>query len=335
MSVRSVRALALSAASAALLLTGCGGGSQEVLPTPTISVDGAVLGDVLNKMVLGDANAGNRNSANCFVEATEKHGVSHQALSALVADDGDDFGAAVRTLAAEHPADAALLGSMALRADFDACVDALAAEGGSVTSQAIPTAPATSSLDDDQAAVTTSSPAAPSSDDAEQPGTEDDEAQPSAGGHDPNPTPEPTGPGSAGPTSPGGTMTDEEVMDPDYTPPPPPPTQDPGAQADTTPVFDIPDDKRITNAADLEPGLVSMFSSFATTKAQEQTYEKAGGCLARHVLEAGFTQEGLRFLAGGAPLGTGSVLDHLPTVADRTIWASDDFVNGLVACTST
>lgn len=103
--------------------------------------------------------------------------------------------------------------------------------------------------------------------------------------------------------------------------------------ANLTPKYPIASDETITSASQLEPGLVSMFSSFTQDAKQKQVYKQAGACLAEVVFGAGLSQESLRFLAGGAELGTGAVVDHLATDDDRATWNSPDFKTELVVCT--
>ncbi|MFD2024092.1 hypothetical protein [Promicromonospora aerolata] len=100
------------------------------------------------------------------------------------------------------------------------------------------------------------------------------------------------------------------------------------------PRYDIGEDEQITSAAQLTDGLVSMFSSYALDENQKEIYAAAGPCLSGAVLDAGFTQKTLRFLAGGAPVGTGSVADHLPGNEDEAIWESAEFTTSLVDCTN-
>lgn len=91
--------------------------------------------------------------------------------------------------------------------------------------------------------------------------------------------------------------------------------------------------RSINSATELTDGLISMFSSYALDEAQTKTYAAAGECLAGVVFNAGFSQDTLRFLAGGAPIGAGSIADHLPKDEDKQIWESKDFTTALGDCT--
>ncbi|MGW1784927.1 hypothetical protein ACWCQQ_38355 [Streptomyces sp. NPDC002143] len=62
-----------------------------------------------------------------------------------------------------------------------------------------------------------------------------------------------------------------------------------------------------------------MFSSYARDEGQEMTYEAAGQYLSTLVYNAGFSQEALHFFAGGTPLGSGSIVEHLPNDKDKAI----------------
>lgn len=103
---------------------------------------------------------------------------------------------------------------------------------------------------------------------------------------------------------------------------------------DLKPKYKISKNEEINAASDLEDGLISMFSSYAQSKKQKKIYQAASECLADVVFEAGFSQKTLRFLAGGAPIGVGSVADYLPDDGDKKIWRSQDFTQRLVDCTS-
>ncbi|MDO5865206.1 MULTISPECIES: hypothetical protein [Paenarthrobacter] len=105
-------------------------------------------------------------------------------------------------------------------------------------------------------------------------------------------------------------------------------------QPDLTPKFPVPQGTSINSSSQLTAGLVSMFSSYALNEDQKKTYEASGECLAGVVFQAGFSQETLRFLAGGASIGAGSISDFLPKEEDKTIWKSRDFTAALVDCTA-
>lgn len=77
----------------------------------------------------------------------------------------------------------------------------------------------------------------------------------------------------------------------------------------------------ITESFELGPGLVSMLGSFAPGEQQEQQVREGQECLSEVVYDAGFSQQALHFFAGGAPLGSGTVAEHLPE-ADAELWGS-------------
>ncbi|GHB91583.1 hypothetical protein GCM10010306_103450 [Streptomyces umbrinus] len=100
------------------------------------------------------------------------------------------------------------------------------------------------------------------------------------------------------------------------------------------PVYPVRGDQPVNSSIELTKGLVSMFSSYARDEGQEGTYAAAGQCLSTLVYNAGFSQEALHFFAGGAPLGAGSIVEHLPNAKDKAIWQSPKFTQGLVDCTT-
>lgn len=100
------------------------------------------------------------------------------------------------------------------------------------------------------------------------------------------------------------------------------------------PAYPVRADQPLNSPIELSKGLVSMFSSYARDEGQKKTYAAAGQCLSTLVYNAGFSQEALHFVAGGAPLGTGSIVEHLPNDKDKAIWQSPRFTQGLVDCTT-
>ncbi|WP_405824111.1 hypothetical protein OG705_28890 [Streptomyces sp. NBC_00838] len=100
------------------------------------------------------------------------------------------------------------------------------------------------------------------------------------------------------------------------------------------PAYPVRANQPVSSPIELTKGLVSMFSSYARDEGQEKTYAAAGQCLSTLVYNAGFTQNALHFLAGGAPLGTGSIVEHLPNGKDKAIWQSPRFIQGLIDCTT-
>lgn len=115
----------------------------------------------------------------------------------------------------------------------------------------------------------------------------------------------------------------------------PKPVEDPAeGKPILEPKYEINKGSSITSAPQLTDGLVSMFSSYALDDNQKRIYAAAGECLAGVVFESGLSQKALRFLADGAPIGTGSIADYLPTDEDRRIWESQGFTTALADCTS-
>ncbi|MFE7120765.1 hypothetical protein ACFU99_35575 [Streptomyces sp. NPDC057654] len=98
------------------------------------------------------------------------------------------------------------------------------------------------------------------------------------------------------------------------------------------PVYPVRGDQPVNSSIELAKGLVSMFSSYARDEGQKKAYAAAGQCVSALVYNAGFSQKALRFFAGGAPLGAGSIVEHLPNDEDKTIWQSPRFVQGLIDC---
>ncbi|MBO0879989.1 MAG: hypothetical protein J2P17_06400, partial [Mycobacterium sp.] len=88
---------------------------------------------------------------------------------------------------------------------------------------------------------------------------------------------------------------------------------------------------QITTPAQLTPGLISMFSTVGND-AQHQLIEDNAGCLASAVLAGGLTQRSLHFIAGGAPIGFGSVDAYLPVTRDAVTWNSAAFSSKLTGC---
>lgn len=100
------------------------------------------------------------------------------------------------------------------------------------------------------------------------------------------------------------------------------------------PAYPVRTDQPVNSPIELTKGLVSMFSSYARDEGQKKTYAAAGQCLSTLVYDAGFSQEAMHFFAGGAHLGTGSIVEHLPSDKDKAIWQSPRFTQGLADCTT-
>ncbi|WOC59075.1 hypothetical protein RI444_10975 [Paenarthrobacter sp. AT5] len=131
-------------------------------------------------------------------------------------------------------------------------------------------------------------------------------------------------------TAPGATASKDQA----YAPPKQGQELPQARQPDLTPKFPVPQGTSINASSQLTAGLVSMFSSYALNEDQKKTYAASGECLAGVVFQARFSQETLRFLAGGASIGVGSISDFLPKDEDTLIWKSKDFTSALVDCTA-
>lgn len=125
--------------------------------------------------------------------------------------------------------------------------------------------------------------------------------------------------------------SDEGKEAPDYAAPEPPkPTKQ--EEPDLKPRYKVDAKVEIRSSAELVDGVVSMFSSFALDDEQKTMYSTTGECMAEAVFTSGLSQESLRFIAGGAPIGTGSIAEHLVNDEDQEIWRSDAFRTALVDC---
>lgn len=98
-----------------------------------------------------------------------------------------------------------------------------------------------------------------------------------------------------------------------------------------TPSQEIDPELDITAASVLEPGLVVMFSSYVDGD-DAKRISAHQECLAEAIFTADFSQDTLRFIAGGPPLGAGSIADHLPHEDDRALWRSAAFTASLSTC---
>lgn len=101
-----------------------------------------------------------------------------------------------------------------------------------------------------------------------------------------------------------------------------------------TPAVVVDANRDLNSSTLLVPGVTSMFASFAQNDEQVALYTAASECLSRAIYDAGFSQDAMRFIAGGAPLGSGSIAEHLPTEEDRELWASPSFTQVMVDCTT-
>ncbi|WP_035769648.1 hypothetical protein [Arthrobacter castelli] len=95
--------------------------------------------------------------------------------------------------------------------------------------------------------------------------------------------------------------------------------------------YDINRDQPITTVEQLKPGLVSMMSSFGGQR-QSELIKDSARCLSEAVLDAGFSQQTLHFIAGGAEIAAGSIAEYIPDEKDQQLWQSSDFSSSLSAC---
>lgn len=119
-----------------------------------------------------------------------------------------------------------------------------------------------------------------------------------------------------------------------YESPKNPPEKQEEGKPNLTPKYDVDEDVKITASSQLVDGVISMFSSYAQNDEQKKVYAASGECLAGVIFDAGFSQASLKFIAGGAPIGVGSVSDYLPNEDDKAIWETPDFKMSLVDCTT-
>jgi len=117
---------------------------------------------------------------------------------------------------------------------------------------------------------------------------------------------------------------------PGYSAPPDPRPNTPTRKPHLAPKYTV--DADITSASQLEKGVVSMLSSYAIDQEQKELFVKADSCLADVVFEAGFSQPSLKFLAGGAALGAGSIAAYLASSDDKKLWSSPTFTTKLSDC---
>jgi hypothetical protein len=124
---------------------------------------------------------------------------------------------------------------------------------------------------------------------------------------------------------------DAEEEAPDYAAPETPKPAKQG-KPDLQPKYEVDEQVDIRSSTELVDGVVSMFSSFALDDEQRTMYSESGECMANAVFTSGLSQESLHFIAGGAPIGTGSIAEHLANDEDEEIWRSDAFRSALVDC---
>ncbi|WP_284982337.1 hypothetical protein [Arthrobacter sp. efr-133-TYG-118] len=75
-----------------------------------------------------------------------------------------------------------------------------------------------------------------------------------------------------------------------------------------------------------------MLSSFTKTPEQKTKIAAAGSCLSDAALHAGFSAGSLHFFVGGAPLGSGSVVEHLATGKVKQLWTFTSFTGMMSGC---
>lgn len=122
----------------------------------------------------------------------------------------------------------------------------------------------------------------------------------------------------------------QRIEDLEYEPAPAPEAA-PEAEPVTEPKYPV-DDEEIRSPQTLSDGVISMFTSYADTEDEKQAYIDASQCLAEAIYTQDFSQETLHFIAGGAPLGSGAIIDHLATKEDKQIWTSNTFKTSMVDC---
>lgn len=100
----------------------------------------------------------------------------------------------------------------------------------------------------------------------------------------------------------------------------------------TKPTFTIHQNAMLRSASVLQPGVASMFGSFALNDEQRAIYEAASQCMAERIANSNLSDPALRFIAEGAPLGAGTIADHFTSAEDRELWNSTTFQQGLNDC---
>lgn len=117
-------------------------------------------------------------------------------------------------------------------------------------------------------------------------------------------------------------------------PSPPAVTRPPEPSANLSPAVAVSTQFKIDSVGQLTSGVKSLFQSYALDDKQKQIYELATPCLAETIFNAGFSQETLHFIAGGPPIGSGTIADHLPNEDDKAKWNDGAFTQALSDCTT-
>lgn len=103
-------------------------------------------------------------------------------------------------------------------------------------------------------------------------------------------------------------------------------------KANTKPKYKQDKKFEIRGKDELAPGLISMFTSF--NPGSKEVVEASADCFAVTILAEDFESDTLYFLAGGAPLTTGSVADGIKDKNDAKTWSSVSFQAALSSCTT-
>ena len=103
-------------------------------------------------------------------------------------------------------------------------------------------------------------------------------------------------------------------------------------KANTKPKYKLDKKFEIRGQEELTPGLISMFTSF--NPASKDIVKASASCMAETILAEDFESETLHFLAGGAPLSTGSVAEAIKDKDDAKTWSSVPFQAALSSCTT-
>lgn len=105
----------------------------------------------------------------------------------------------------------------------------------------------------------------------------------------------------------------------------------PKVEPNLTPSQSMQDRPEVLIGSQMTAGVVTMFTSLAP-KGKAELIASSGDCLSSAIFRAGFSQASLRFLAEGAPLGVGTVAEHLAGDDDKKLWNSPAFIASLAAC---
>lgn len=285
------------------LVAGCGGSddssssrSEATSTSSSATVSDQELGSAFDRLI-HQRGATSSDDGACFAQAARSSDLSDEALARIVEVGGDDLGAAAEDLGDEVAGkDAQTLLSVGLREDLDACVNKDASPA---------TSPSAESASSSSAAA------------AKEKAAAERKAKKRSSSSKTKSAAQKKKDKAAAQKKKAQRLKTERAK-----------------KARLKPKHEIKANEKITTAAQLEPGLITTFSSFAQDEKQKKSYQSSSDCLAQAVLDAGFSQETLRFLAGGPPIGEGSVVDHLPEDDDKKTWQSPEFTSALVDCTT-